>query len=264
MDDRRLVRGLGAAGAAVDAASGLRRATRSMPTRCTCEAARRRPCRLPLRTIRTGDACSTHLDNDADAAVRLLADLLDKRDQWLRELDYGDARDATARRWRQRSPRKSPASRRKSRPHFPRRSRERSSRTQRYAAANLTVDAETADLGRTLIALRGNGRVAGDDGRSARRLARAGVVAARRRRAAVSRALTSIGGLPAKGSGPGAAERARQSDAMKALLGELAAVPALASTLDVARRLPSRATRTTRGPFVAALARGAARSLRRN
>jgi ATP-dependent helicase/nuclease subunit A len=193
-----------------------------------------------------------YLDNDAGVTVRLLADLLGQRDQWLRELDYDNAE-------RFRAALEStlaaeitgelgeivaafPASLAQALvPH------------QRYAAVNLLADPQTAELGARLAACAEAGGLpattvgARDDWGA---LASWLLVANKPR---FRMALTTNGGFPAKGSGPGAAERARHSDNMAKLLCELAAVPGLANMLDVARRLPPPRYDDDAWTFIAAL-----------
>ena len=183
------------------------------------------------------------------AVVALLADLLDKRDQWLRALDDGDA-------GRYRAALEATLAARDRRRAGGNRGRiSRGARRERSSARALCGGATSPSTPRRGISLdaRSPARNGGlpattvaarDDWRAL------AVVAARRRPAAVPRCARRRSAVfQPKGSGPGAAERARQSDAMKALLGELAAVPALAE--HARRRAPpaaSRATRTTRGP----------------
>ena len=193
-----------------------------------------------------------YLDNDAGATVRLLADLLHKRDQWLRELDYGDADryraalEATLAAEIEGEEGEIAAA-------FPAPLARALVPHQRYAAANLAADPATADLGRRLAACVDTGglppaTVAARDDWCA--LA-SWLLVGHKPRFRVG--LTSSGGFPAKGSGSGAAERARRSEDMAALLRDLAAVPALASTLDVARRLPRPRYEDDAWTFVAAL-----------
>ncbi len=178
-----------------------------------------------------------YLDNDAAATVRLLAALLGKRDQWLRELDYdepqrfrtvlestlaaeiaGELGEIVA--------------------AFPSSLACALVPHQHYAAVHLAAHPQTSALGARLAACAGAGGLpaatagARDDWVA---LASWLLVADRPR---FRMTLSASGGFPPKGSGPGAEGRARRSQDMAGLLRELAAVPGLASLLDIARRLP--------------------------
>ncbi len=178
-----------------------------------------------------------HLDNDAAATVRFLAGLLGKRDQWLRELDYGDPQrfratlEATLAAEIAGEQGEIVAA-------FPVALARALIPHQRHAAAHFIADAKTADRGRRLASCADAGGLppatadAQDDWRA---LASWLLVADKPRfRAAVR----TSDGFPAKGTGRGAMERGQRSADMTALLRALGAVPGLATMLDLARRLP--------------------------
>ncbi|HEX9301726.1 MAG TPA: UvrD-helicase domain-containing protein, partial [Casimicrobiaceae bacterium] len=193
-----------------------------------------------------------YLDNDAGVAVRLLADLLGKRDQWLRELDYDDAErfrialEATLAAEIAGELSEIVAA-------FPASLARALVPLQGYAAANLLPKPETAELGARLAACAEAGGLpeatvaARDDWRA---LA-SWLLVANTPRFRV--ALATNGGFPAKGLGPGAVERARRNDDMAALLRALAAVPGLADMLDIARELPPPRYDDDAWTFIAAL-----------
>ena len=178
-----------------------------------------------------------HFDNDAAQAVALLAGMLGKRDQWLRELPRGER--AAFRAQLEASLAQEirgelatiaaafPAELVATLPLF-----------QRYAAENAVGARRAEGVAANLIACAEAGGlppVAVDALDDWRALASWLLIA---KEAQFRKTIDKDGGFPAKASGEGALLRAERNDGMRALLGELAAVPGLADALDAARRLP--------------------------
>ena len=179
----------------------------------------------------------THVDNDAGAAVALLAGMLGKRDQWLRDLPRGD-RDAFRMRLEASLAREIEGELAATAAVFPPPLARLLSRLQRYAAANADGAKRLADVAPNLVACADANGVppatveALDDWRAlASWLLRTG-------RPQFRRQVDIHDGFPPGGSGPGATERVARVNAMEALLAELADVPGLAEALDAARHLP--------------------------
>jgi ATP-dependent exoDNAse (exonuclease V) beta subunit len=193
-----------------------------------------------------------HLDNDARATVTLLAGMLGQRDQWLRELVHEDRagfragieatlaaeiRGALATLAALFTP--APVA--------------EIARLARYAGSQLDQGARAADLAQGLAACAAAGGLppATVEGQDAWRALAAWLLVANAPRFRVK--LDRNDGFPAKGSGPGAAERAQHNAEMKSLIAELAARPGLADALDAVRRLPPPAYTDSAWDIVSAL-----------
>ena len=178
-----------------------------------------------------------HFDNDAGAAVALLASMLGKRDQWLRELPRGD-RNAFRGRLEASLAQEIEGELTAVAAAFPPSLARLLPRLQRYAAANADGAKRLVEVASNLIACADANGVppasveALDDWRA---LASWLLVAgAPQFRQTVNR----LDGFPPKDTGPGAVDRMAHVAAMEAILAELAAVPGLSEALDAARHLP--------------------------
>ncbi len=178
-----------------------------------------------------------HFDNDAGAAVALLASMLGKRDQWLRELPRGD-RDAFRMRLEASLAQEIEGELAAIAGAFPAPLARLLPRLQRYAVANADGAIRIADIASNLVACAdANGvpaaRVEALDDWQA--LASWLLVASAPQ---FRQKVNKLDGFPPRDSGPNAAIRVAHNDAMEAILAELAAVPGLAEALDAARHLP--------------------------
>ena len=190
-----------------------------------------------------------HLDNDADRLVALIAELLARREQWLRHLAGDDPRALRAH-WERALVAEIESELAIARAAVPAQRVGSLLELARYASGNLATDA--GDHALALCA-------------ACAELPPAAVTALEPWRTLCDWLLTREGefrrkldkgqGFPAKGNASenGHAERDARKQEMLALLGDLAAVPGLAAALDVVRRLPPPAYDDAAWSFIAAL-----------
>ena len=193
--------------------------------------------REPSPTIRRGAVCSSHLDNDADRTVELVADMLAKRDQWMGIV-------ATADRSRFRASLEAALTAEiageiaEAAQLFPATSAAALAECARYAAQNLAHSTDAAALAGHLTACAAQGGPPPP------------MASAQPQWQALVDWLLVAGkpqfrigmdtrrGFPAIRKDKGSPERQRRNAAMKDLLLELATVPGLADALHAVRRLP--------------------------
>jgi ATP-dependent helicase/nuclease subunit A len=177
------------------------------------------------------------LDNDAGRAVRLLAGLLARRDQWLRFVDGGDT-EALRTALERTLALEIEGELAQIAAAFPSSCSSALASFERYAASVFSSAIDTEALAEALERCAGAGGLppptlaALDDWRA---LAGWLLVA---NGAAFRATVAQRDGFPPRGSGAGNEERKRRKEGMTSLLAELAAVPGLAAALDAARRLP--------------------------
>ena len=178
-----------------------------------------------------------HLDNDANRTVRLVADMLAKREQWIGELRpadrgrframleatlateiAGELATVTA--------------------LFPSSLVTALAVQERYAAGNLAAVPERADLAEHLAASAAAGGLPPAMATQQERWCALANWLLLANDARFRGQMNVHLGFPATGSGNAAADRRQRIQAMKTFLGELAAVPGLAAALHAARRLP--------------------------
>jgi ATP-dependent exoDNAse (exonuclease V) beta subunit len=178
-----------------------------------------------------------HLDNDADAALALLADMLQKRDQWIDIVvaaKQGGFRAALERALVAEVVGEIGEAARL----FPPALIRELAVCERSAAAAFAVSPDLAERATLLAAMAANGGlppIAIDAQAHWSVLAKWLLVADEAR---FRKKVTASEGFPAKAKGPGSDDRQRNKDTMADLLARLAAVPQLAETLDTVRRLP--------------------------
>jgi ATP-dependent exoDNAse (exonuclease V) beta subunit len=200
-----------------------------------------RAARAALDAAGHGDAAwrclLAHLDNDAGRAVALIADLLAKRDQWLKEM-VGEDRSAYRAALESVLVAETDGELVAIRNALPADVASRLEAPERYAASNLGGDAEQALLADHLLSCAGAG---GLPPPSQSALARWQALAhwlLVKGEARFRKAIDRNGGFPPKGSGAGSVERGERNEAMRALLADLATIQGLAEALDAARHLP--------------------------
>ncbi|MEO8674450.1 MAG: UvrD-helicase domain-containing protein [Casimicrobiaceae bacterium] len=178
-----------------------------------------------------------HFDNDASQAVKVLAGMLGKRDQWLRELPRSE-RAAFRARLEASLSQEIRGELTTIAAAFPPGLVAALPVYQRYAAENAAGAKRVEGIASNLIACAEAGGVppavvhALDDWRA---LATWLLTA---KDPQFRKTIDKDGGFPAKASGEGAVLRGERNDGMRTLFRELAAVPGLAEALDAARRLP--------------------------
>jgi len=182
-------------------------------------------------------AILAHFDNDAGAAVSLLAGMLGKRDQWLRELPR-DERDAFRVRLEASLAQEITGELAAIAPAFPDHLARLLPSLQRYAVENADGAPRVRDMASSLIdcATAGGVPKASLEALDAWRALAAWLLVAKAPQ--FRQTVNKLDGFPPKDSGPRAADRAGYIAAMEAVLAELAAVPGLANALHAARSLP--------------------------
>ncbi len=197
----------------------------------------------------------THLDNDAERVVSLLAAMLGKRDQWLRSLVQADPR---ALRMALESTLRSEieGELESARQVFPMELAGLLAQIASYAAGNLASNPEKALVAAALqrwAAAGGGPAATGAENSNDWRVLAGWLLIDKQ--AQFRRATNFQHGLPAVGTGSGATERKARKTQMMALLGQLSACPGLADVLHAARQLPPVAYDEASWEMVAALLR---------
>ncbi|HVN35003.1 MAG TPA: UvrD-helicase domain-containing protein [Casimicrobiaceae bacterium] len=178
-----------------------------------------------------------HQDNDAEGVVRLLADMLAKRDQWI-EIIVAAKREGFRAALEDVLAAEIVGEMEEAAALVPASLRGQLVDCERDAATALAGSPQTLERANALASMAATGGLppaAVDAQAHWRELAEWLLVA---REARFRRAVTTLDGFPAKGKGPGAAAREQSKVAMLELLERFGVVPELASALDTVRRLP--------------------------